>query len=151
MNPRCHINVVWLIYMAHRKISFWGLRCGWVGFDYYYFLFRETKWNVHEVEVVLTISVSVIYFLHTCNIYNICDVMYSTCYVFCCTWYVFAVVLKVKKASSSQNRGGLPTIYYIYIWILPITNIGLKTTPGNAWYLVPRLIYCTCTGVIPDA
>ena len=78
-------------------------------------------------------------------------VMWCTCYVFCCTWYVFAVVLKVKKASSSQNRGGLPTIYYIYIWILPITNIGLKTTPGNAWYLVPRLIYCTCTGVIPDA
>ena len=34
----------------------------------------------------------------------------------CYTWYVFVVALKVKKASSAQNTGGLPTkcifIYY---------------------------------------
>ena len=56
----------------------------------------------------------------------------------------FAVALKVEKASSAQNRG-LPTKNIcIYIWMLPIKNRGLKTTPGNAWYLVPRLIYCMC-------
>ena len=62
----------------------------------------------------------------------------------CCTPYVFVVALKVKKASSAQNKGGLPT-KYIYIYgMVTIKNRGLKTTRGNAWYLVPRLIYCTC-------
>ena len=35
--------------------------------------------------------------------------------------------------------------------MLPIKNRGLKTTPGNAWYLVPRLIYVLYVYVIPGA
>ena len=66
-------------------------------------------WNVLEVEVVVSISVSVIFFVHVPGV--IC--------MMCCTWYVFAVARKVKKASSAQNRG-LPTkhteVYIIYIF-----------------------------------
>ena len=61
---------------------------------------------MHEVEVVVTISVSVTFFVHIPGM--IC--------MMCCTWYVVAVALKVKKASSAQNRGGLPT-KYMYICI----------------------------------
>ena len=61
----------------------------------------------------------------------------------CCTWHVFVVALKMKKASFAHNRGGLPT-KNIYIWMLPIKFKGLNTTPDNSWYLVPRLIFCTC-------
>ena len=84
MNPRFHIDVLWRVYMALRTY----IR------------------NVHEVEVVVTISVSVIFFV---------DIPGMIC-MMCCTWYDFVVALKVHKASSAQNRGGLPT-KYIHIYL----------------------------------
>ena len=52
----------------------------------------------HEVEVVVTYSVS-FFFVYIPDM--IC--------MMCCTWYVFVMALKVKKASSTRNWGGLPT------------------------------------------
>ena len=57
--------------------------------------------SVHEVKVVVTISVSIVFFAYIPGM--IC--------MMCCTWYVFVVGLKVKKASSARNRGGLPIKY----------------------------------------
>ena len=84
-----------------------------------YMVLRTYIWSVHEVEVVVTISVSVMFFVYTPNM--IC--------MMCCTWYVFVVALKVKKASSAQSRG-LPTKdRYMNA---PDQEQRFETTPGNA-------------------
>ena len=49
--------------------------------------------------VVVTDSVNVLLFVH---------VPAMMC-MMCPTWFIFVVALKVKKAPSAQNRGGLPT------------------------------------------
>ena len=67
---------------------------------------RTYIWNVHEVEVVVTISVSMIFFVYIPGM--IC--------MLCCTWYVSVVALKAKKASSAQNIG-LPTKKHMYIYL----------------------------------
>ena len=66
---------------------------------------RTYRWKVHEVEVVVTISVSVVFFF---------CIPGMRC-MMCCTWYVSVVAPKVKKAFSAQNRG-LPTQIYAYIY-----------------------------------
>ena len=50
-------------------------------------------WNVHEVEVVVADSANVLFCVYIPGV--ICII---------CTWYVFVVALKVKKASSAQKQ-----------------------------------------------
>ena len=91
---------------------------------------------MHGVEVVVTDSVSVMFFcLHPGMI----------C-MMCCTRYVFVVALKVKKASSAQNRGGLPTTnVYLFECSRSRAAVGKPrlVMPGAAFDLV--YVY-----VIPD-
>ena len=99
-----------------------------------YIALRTYTRNVHEVEFVGTILVSVIFSVYIPGV---------RC-MMCCTWYVFVVALKVHKASSAQKKGRFLTIYIYYIRMLAMKNRGLQTTPMNAFSLVPRLICCLC-------
>ena len=58
--------------------------------------------NKHEVEVVVTDSVNIVFLVY---------ILPGMIFLMCYTWYVFVVALKVKKVSSAQNRG-LPTNFF---------------------------------------
>ena len=70
---------------------------------------RTYIWNVHEVEVLVTISVNVVFFVYIPGM--ICMMR--------CIWYVSVVALKVKKASSALNRGIPTKNICVYIFECP--------------------------------
>ena len=67
------------------------------------------------------------------------------------------VLYLVCLCGGAQGKRGLlhtkqrrtPDQTNICIRMLPINNKDLKTTPGNVWYLVPRLFFAR--DVIPGA
>ena len=113
--------------------SVWGI----------YMAIRTHIWNVHEVEVVVTDSISV-FFVYISGI--MC--------MMCCTWHVFVMALKVERVSSAQNRWRLPTIslYISYqcVWrmymairtrIRNVREVEVVVT-DSALFLSTYLVWC---------